>query len=154
VTVALAFLLVSAALVAVTECVPAAVGAVYIPVVLIVPPDEFPPATPSTDQFTAVLLVPCTTALNCCCAPVFRVTAFWLSWIVTFNDFGGGVPPPLVAFMLAHPTEGRINANTSRYFEKEEDSGSSTSIARLQQAVARMRDNRCKLFLERLQRRV
>jgi hypothetical protein len=69
VTVALALFVVSAPLVAVTVCVPACEGAVYIPVALIVPAVAFPPATISTDQVTAVFVVFCTVALNCILAP-------------------------------------------------------------------------------------
>ena len=76
VTVAMALLVASAALVAVTVCVPACVGAVYSPVASMVPVFEFPPAILSTDQFTLVLLVPATAALNCCCPPAGSVTAF------------------------------------------------------------------------------
>jgi hypothetical protein len=39
---------------------------VYIPLALIVPVAAFPPATPSTDHVTAVLLNPVIVALNCC----------------------------------------------------------------------------------------
>ena len=40
-------------------------GAVYRPVKEIVPTKELPPATPFTSQFTAVLVVPETVAVNC-----------------------------------------------------------------------------------------
>src|ERR1700745_2178809 len=66
VTVALALLVVSATLVAVTVCDPDWLGAGYIPVALIVPVPEFPPPTLSTDHVTVVLLVPVTVAVNCC----------------------------------------------------------------------------------------
>jgi len=56
----------SAALVAVTVNVPAALGAVYSPL------DEMLP--PLADQATAVLLVPVTEAVNCCVAPVESAT--------------------------------------------------------------------------------
>jgi hypothetical protein len=59
VTVAELDLVGSAALVAVTVKVPAADGALYIPVLLIVPADAA--------QFTAVLLAPVTVAVNCAC---------------------------------------------------------------------------------------
>jgi len=39
-------------------------GAVYSPVVLIVPTVAFPPRTPATSQFTVVSAVPVTVALN------------------------------------------------------------------------------------------
>ena len=73
VTVALALFVVSTTLVAVTTCVPDCVGAVYKPEVLMVPTLLLPPATESTDQVTAVLLVPVTAAVNCCCAPAGSV---------------------------------------------------------------------------------
>ena len=68
-----------------------------------------------------MLLVPATAALNCSCAPALSVTAFWLSWIVTESDFGGGVPT-LLDFRLAQPVKGRTNTSTKRYLEKEEES--------------------------------
>ena len=40
-----------------------------------VPAVAFPEAMESTDHVTAVLLVPLTVAVNCCCAPASRVTA-------------------------------------------------------------------------------
>ena len=62
VTVAVADLVVSATLVARTVNVPAAAGAVYRPLLDIVPP--------LADQVTAVFEVPVTVALNCCVPPV------------------------------------------------------------------------------------
>src|SRR6266849_2311301 len=44
-------------------------GALYRPFVSTVPRELLPPATPLTDQVTAVLLVPETIAENCCDAP-------------------------------------------------------------------------------------
>jgi len=44
-------------------------GAVYSPVLLIVPRVEFPPTTPPALQVTAVLVGPVTVAVNCCCVP-------------------------------------------------------------------------------------
>lgn len=58
VTVAVAFSDVSAELVAVMVCVPAADGAVYSPAAVIAPTVELPPLTPSTDQVTEVLEKP------------------------------------------------------------------------------------------------
>jgi hypothetical protein len=52
----------SATLLALTEYVPAVVGAVYNPDVEIEPPEA--------DQVTAVLVVPLTVALNCWLTPV------------------------------------------------------------------------------------
>lgn len=63
VTVALALLVVSATLVAITVLVPACDGGVYKPALLIVPAVELGPAT--TAHVTAVLLLPCTVAANC-----------------------------------------------------------------------------------------
>src|SRR5579864_1125259 len=148
VTVALALLVPSAALVAVTVCVPACIGAVYKPVASMLPVLEFPPAILSTDQFTLVLVVPATAALNCCCAPAWIVTALWFNWMVTSSDFGGGVP--VLDFTLAQPIEGRMNARTTRYLGKEEESVTSIkpSIARLPAGLARSRQNRCKFLLE------
>jgi hypothetical protein len=67
-TEALALLVVSATLVAVTLWLPATAGAVYTPDALIVPVVAFPPATPSTDHVTAVFVVFCTVAVNCAVA--------------------------------------------------------------------------------------
>lgn len=74
VTVALALSAVSATLVAVTVCVPAWDGAVYIPALVIVPAVALPPAVESTDHVTAVFVVPWTAAVNCCCVPGARLT--------------------------------------------------------------------------------
>ena len=67
VTLALAFLVVSAALVAVTVTLVLLVtaGAVNTPLLETVPEDA--------DQVTAVLVVPCTEALNCWVPPDVRV---------------------------------------------------------------------------------
>ena len=65
VTLALAAIDVSAELVAVTVCAPIDAGTLYVPVEEIVPAEEFPPTTPSTDQVTAVFENPCTVAVNC-----------------------------------------------------------------------------------------
>src|SRR5437868_38780 len=67
VTDALALLLASSTLVAVTVCWPAADGAVYTPLVEIIPAEALPPLVPSTDQVTPVLAVPVTTAWKGCC---------------------------------------------------------------------------------------
>jgi hypothetical protein len=66
-TGALADAVVCAALCAVTatELDGTAGGAVYMPDEVTVPTVEFPPGAPFTIQFTAVLLVPETPALNC-----------------------------------------------------------------------------------------
>lgn len=49
-----------------TDCEGTVLGAVYKPEVETVPSVVFPPRVPLTSQFTAVLLVPETVALNCC----------------------------------------------------------------------------------------
>ncbi len=67
-TAALAFFVVSAALVADTvtlEDEGIVAGAVYTPLDVIVPTVLFPPALPFTAQVTDVLLVPETDAVNC-----------------------------------------------------------------------------------------
>src|SRR5437660_679950 len=48
-------------------------GPVYKPELEIVPVVVFPPVTPFTCQVTAVLLVFCTVAVNCCVPPVVTV---------------------------------------------------------------------------------
>src|SRR5580704_3068574 len=68
-------------------------GVVYKPDVSIAPVVEFPPATPLTSQFTAVLVVPVTVALNCLVCPVKRLTDVGL--ICTLTTGGGGVVEPL-----------------------------------------------------------
>jgi hypothetical protein len=45
-----------------------------MPLAEIVPTVEFPPNTPETSQFTAVLVVPETDALNCCVCPTGTLT--------------------------------------------------------------------------------
>lgn len=54
-------------------------GALYMPLVEMVPTVELPPATPFTVQFTAVLLVFETVALNCCVLPVLIETLVGLT---------------------------------------------------------------------------
>jgi len=71
VTVELADLVVSAALVTVIVCCPVVVGAVYSPVVEMIPTVAFPPVTPSTAHVTAVFEDPVTVAWNCCVAPAW-----------------------------------------------------------------------------------
>src|SRR5438876_496878 len=48
-------------------------GSVYRPELEIAPTVALPPVTPFTCQVTAVLLVFCTTALNCCVPPAATV---------------------------------------------------------------------------------
>src|SRR5580704_7418221 len=76
VTVALAILVLSATLVAVTSSLfgdGIFKGAVKSPIVSIVPTSVFALICPATDQVTAVLVVPVTVAVNCCAAPVTSV---------------------------------------------------------------------------------
>jgi hypothetical protein len=80
---------VSAALVAITVCVPACDGAEYTPLALIVPALAFPPLTPSTDHVTAVLLVPVTVAVNA--VVPFTGTEADVCDRVTLIWVGGGV---------------------------------------------------------------
>ena len=70
VSCAFALLVGSAMLVAVTVCAPAWLGAVYKPVALIVPTEEFPPALLSTAHVTAVFELPFTVAVNWAVVPV------------------------------------------------------------------------------------
>src|SRR5436853_517726 len=74
-TLAVAFLVGSAWLTAVTVMPPAGMvaGAAYRPLAEMVPLDGSPPLTLLTCQVTAVLAVPLTVAVNCCVAPVFTV---------------------------------------------------------------------------------
>jgi hypothetical protein len=74
VTVELALFVVSATLVAVTVCVPVAGGALYRPETSISPLVALPPTTVSTDQVTAVFVVPVTLAVNCMVVPAATST--------------------------------------------------------------------------------
>jgi hypothetical protein len=56
-------------LVAVMVCIPAVEGAVYKPLLLIVPTLEFPPVMPSTDQVTFTSDPPIIVAVNCWVPP-------------------------------------------------------------------------------------
>ena len=73
VTLALALAVASATLVAVTTCLPVALGAVYKPEMLMVPSLAIPPPRLSTDHVTAVLVVPVTEAENCSVVPAGMV---------------------------------------------------------------------------------
>jgi hypothetical protein len=120
VTVALALWVVSTTLVAVTVCVPAWEGAVYIPAPVMVPDAALPPATESTDQVTAVLLVPCTVAVNCCCAPDARLTEdrFNLIVICGVDEGDEGCVAVDFPFPPPHPTVGKTKARISKRREK------------------------------------
>ena len=74
-TVATADLVGSAALTAETLYVPGELGAVYIPAALMVPPDAA--------HVTAVLLVPETIAVNCCCEFATRLLLLGVTEIDT-----------------------------------------------------------------------
>jgi hypothetical protein len=84
---------VSAALVAVTVIVFGVgkfTGAVYNPVVSMVPVVAFPPATAFTDHVTLVLAFPVTAAANDCVAPA-RTAAVAGVTVTTTPAFSGGV---------------------------------------------------------------
>src|SRR2546427_11552479 len=74
---------------AVTVTVAGLAGAVYSPEPEIVPTVALPPVTPFTCQVTAVLLVFCTTALNCCVPPAATVAK--IGEMVTLTEIGVGV---------------------------------------------------------------
>jgi hypothetical protein len=78
VTVADAALALSATLVALTVKLPGLLGAVYIPLLVMLPP--------VADHETPVLLVPVTVAMNCCVSPVCSETELGL----TATETGGG----------------------------------------------------------------
>jgi hypothetical protein len=63
-------------------------GAVYSPVLDIVPTVEFPPEAPFTLQVTAVFDVPVTAAVNCCVLP--SNTLELADETITVTDSGGG----------------------------------------------------------------
>jgi hypothetical protein len=109
-TVALALLVVSATLVAVTLWLPAAAGAVYRPDALIVPAVEFPPAAPSTDHVTAVFVVFCTVAANCAVAFTATFMDVWFSETLMF-DAGGGVEE--VEELLVPPQPASVEATAN-----------------------------------------
>src|SRR4051812_38802284 len=67
-------------------------GAVYSPVLSIVPTVVLPPFTPLTCHVTFVSLVFATMAVNCCCAP--SCTFAVAGEIVTVGGGGVGLPPP------------------------------------------------------------
>src|SRR6266480_2777062 len=87
------------------------VGAVYRPEFDIVPTVALPPVTPLTCQVTAVLLVFCTVAVNCCVPPAPTVAA--TGEIVTRTGMGVRVvepaQPKVCNILIATP------ANPSQY---------------------------------------
>src|ERR1700722_20146059 len=79
-------------------------GGVYCPLEVIVPTDALPPATPFTDQLTAVFEVPVTVAANCKDAsPGRAVAAAGLTDTAGVVLEGELVPP-------AHPTNSAMPA--------------------------------------------
>ena len=60
-----------------------------------VPTVELPPATPFTDQVTAVLVVPVTVAVNCTLVPAGVVESVGATVTVAFT--GGGVMVTIAA---------------------------------------------------------
>jgi hypothetical protein len=77
-------------------------GAVYIPLEVMVPTDEFPLATPFTDHVTEVLLLPVTVAVNCTVCP----TTALVDWEETETDTAEGDISVLV--LLLPQLESRI----------------------------------------------
>src|SRR5438045_123632 len=86
-------------------------GAVYRPALDIVPPVALPPLTPLTCQVTAVLLVFCTVAVNCCVPPaptvadtgeiVTRTTAAGVMVTCAEPDFVGSAWDTAVTVIVA-----------------------------------------------------
>jgi len=101
-TVAFAVAEVSATLAAVTVWLPVCAGAVYKPAALIVPAMAFPPATPSTDQVTAVFVLFATVAVNCAVAPTKTFTEDWFSDTLTAE-----VPGAPDEFIPPHPVSAK-----------------------------------------------
>ena len=97
-TVAVAFFVESATLVAVTEAVFEALtaGGVYNPPFVMVPAE--------VDHVSAVLVVPVTAAVNCCVVPEYKVTLF--GEIVTDTRSLAPYPGPEVKISTkANPTD-------------------------------------------------
>lgn len=86
-------------------------GGVYIPELLIVPTDGFPPITPATCQFTCVMLVLLTVAVNCVGGEVVNRLAD-VGLTVTNTGGGGiGAPPPE---LLPPPHDNNVRVGASR----------------------------------------
>ncbi len=105
VTGALADLVLSALLVAVTvtfEVDGTFVGALYSPLVLMVPIVEFPPVTPFTFQVTEVFVVLVTVAVNC--FVVFTRTLALVGEMLMATGGGGGGGCGFVMVTNALPT--------------------------------------------------
>jgi hypothetical protein len=111
-TEAFALLVVSAALVAVTVWVPAWVGALYRPEALIVPTEEFPAATPSTDHVTALFVVFSTVAVNCVVVLTATLTEVGFSETLTGGEGGG-----LALFIPPQPTNVKAIAKLRKHPE-------------------------------------
>jgi hypothetical protein len=79
-----------------------AFGAVYIPVVVIVPTVAFPPCTPATCQFTDVFVVPVTVALNGTVCPITTDVALG-NTVTLIPAF-----PPLVDCLPLHPAHHKM----------------------------------------------
>jgi hypothetical protein len=79
------------------------VGAVYSPVLPIVPTVVYPPATPSTDHVAPWFVLPVTVAVNCCACPTITVCAegFTATTTSTANVSALEVPPPGVGVVTA-----------------------------------------------------
>jgi hypothetical protein len=106
---------VSATLVAVTVIVLGLgkfTGAVYNPVVSMVPVAALPPATAFTDHVTLVLVFPVTVAANACMAPARTIAVAGATATVTPALLGGvvGDDPPLLLPIPAQPANS--NAKT------------------------------------------
>jgi hypothetical protein len=73
-------------------------GAMYSPLLEIVPTELFPPVTPFTCHVTTVLAVPVTVAVNCC-VPFTRTFADAgdTATVIVGGGGGGGGAPPLLA---------------------------------------------------------
>lgn len=119
VTAELALFVVSATLVAVTVCVPATGGAVYRPVASINPLAALPPTTASTDQVTAVFVVPVTLAVNCMVVAAAMFTE--VCWIEILTEGGGGGGGGGVTGFVGgadetlwHPLETKATARTTQ----------------------------------------
>jgi hypothetical protein len=91
---------------------------VYRPVALMVPAVELPPDVPSTDHVTAVLFVPVTVSLNCCCADADKVAVVGL--IATLTGGGAEEVGAGCLGVALQPTKGRTNANRTQRFNEED----------------------------------
>ena len=81
----------------------AVAGAVYNPELVIVPTVPLPPRTPLTYQFTAVLFMPVTSAVNCSVYPARMQGAG--GFTVTVAPCVPAIPAPLSGTTRAPPGE-------------------------------------------------